>query len=82
MKPHLDYSDIILIKLLRAYQRVKSMEHDVPLAITSTTRKTSKKRLYQELSLESLQSRRRFRKLSLLHEIISFSKTIVCQLFQ
>ena len=69
---------MILIKLLPAYQRVKSLEHDVPLAITSTTRKTSNERLDQELSLESLQSRRRFRKLSLLYKIISFSKTIVC----
>ena len=68
---------MILIKLLPAYQRAKSMEHDVPLAITSTTRKTSNERLDQELSLESLQSRRRFRKLSLLYKIISFSNTIV-----
>ena len=41
----------------------ESVQYNTCLAITGAIRGTSKEKLYDELSLESLQLRRRFRKL-------------------
>ena len=57
-----------LIKLLIIPSNI--IQYNAALAITEAIRRTSKEKLYQEPGLQSLQSRRWFRKLSLFHKII------------
>ena len=47
------------------YQRIKSVKYNAATPIIGAIRGTSSEKLYQELGLESLRSRRRLRKLCL-----------------
>ena len=60
-----DYGDVIFDKAYNNFfqQRLESLQYKVSLAITGAIKDSSTKRFYQELVLESLQNRRRFRKL-------------------
>ena len=71
IRPHLDYGDVIFDQAFNNsfHQRLESIQYNAALAITGAIRGTSKEKLYQELGFESLQSRRWFRKLSLLQNI-------------
>ena len=71
IRPHLDYGDVIFDQAFNnsIHQRLESIQYNAALAITGAIRGTSKEKLYQELGFESLQSRRWFRKLSLLQNI-------------
>ena len=53
-------------KLTPSHQRLESIQYNATLVIIRTIRRTSKEKLCQERRFESLQSRRWFRKLSLL----------------
>ena len=60
MRPHLDYGDIIYDKAYNSsfHQNLEKIQYNTALAITGAIRGTSKKKLYQELGLESLEKRR------------------------
>ena len=76
MRPHLDYGDVIYHipqsddACLGNYQMVKleSVQYLAALAVSGTWRGTSKERLYEELSWESLSDRRWYRRLVLLYK--------------
>ena len=51
------------------HQRIESIQHNVANAITGAIRGTSSEKLFQELDLESLRSRRWLRKLCLFYKI-------------
>ena len=56
----LDYGDVVFDQAFNNsfHQRIESIRYNVGLAITGAIRGTSNEKLYQELSFESLQSRR------------------------
>ena len=64
-RPHLDYGDIIYDQTFNKsfHEKIESIQYNA--AITGAIRGTFSKKLYQELGLESLRSRRWLRKLCL-----------------
>ena len=66
--PYLDYEDILYDKAFHEsfHQKKKSIQYNACLAITGAIRVSSREKMYQELSLESLQHRPWYRKLLLL----------------
>ena len=73
VRPHLDYRNMIYNQTYNAsfHRKRESIQYSPFLAITSTTRGTSYEKLNQELGLETLQSRRWFRKLCLFYKIVN-----------
>ena len=55
--PHLDYIHVIYDQSynITFHQKMESIQYNTTLAITGAIRISSKEKLYQELSLESLQ---------------------------
>ena len=76
-RPHLDYGDTIYDKAYNDcfHQKLESIQYKAALAITRAIRATSSEKLYQELSLESLQQRRWYRKLYTFFKIIKEKST-------
>ena len=72
IRSQLDYADVIYDKPGNEsfLTRLESIQYNAALAITGTVRGTSKEKLYQELGLEYLSSRRWFKRLCLLYKII------------
>ena len=70
-RPHLDYGNIIYDQIFNEpfHQRIESIQYNAAIAITGAIRGTSSEKLYQELGLESLRSRRWLRKLCLFYKI-------------
>ena len=68
IRPHLDYGDVIFDQAFNNsfHQRLESIQYNAALVINGAITGTSKEKLYQKLGFKSLQSRRWFRKLSLL----------------
>ena len=79
---HLDYGDIIYDQTFNEsfHQRIESIQYNAAIAITGAIRGTSSEKLYQELGLESLRSRRWLRKLCLFYKIykIRINHLFVC----
>ena len=71
VRPHLDYGDILYYQAfnLPFQQKLESIRYTACLAITGTIRGTSREKIYQELGLESLQSRRWYRNLAMFYKI-------------
>ena len=71
VRPHLDYGDILYDQAfnLSFQQKLESIQYRVCLAITGAIRGTSREKICQELGLESLQSRRWYRKLAMFYKI-------------
>ena len=71
IRPHLDYGDVTFDQAYTAsfHQKIESVEYNSALAITGAIRGTSKEKLYNELGLESLEKRRRYRKLCCFYKI-------------
>ena len=65
VRPHLDYGDIIYDQPQNESfcNKVESIQYNAALAISGAIRGTSKTKLYKELGLEFLKSRRWFRQL-------------------
>ena len=65
IRPHFSYGDIIYDQVYNAsfYQKLGPIQINAALAITGAIRRTSKKKLYDELGLETLEKRRWYRKL-------------------
>ena len=71
IRPNLDYADIIYDQ---AYNnsftnQIESIQYNAALAITGAIRGSSREKLYSEIGIESLHSRRWFRKLCLFYKI-------------
>ena len=71
VRPHLDYSDILYDQAfnLSFQHKLESIQYRACLAITGAMRGTFKEKIYQELGLESLQSRRWYRNLTMFYKI-------------
>ena len=69
----LDYADVIYDQPHNASfsQKIESIQYNAALAITGAIRGSSKEKLYQELGLEYLSSRRWLRRLSLFYNILN-----------
>ena len=65
VRSRLDYADIIYDQAYNSafHDKLESIQYNACLAITGAIRGTSTEKIYRELSLESLKSRRWFRKL-------------------
>ena len=70
VRPHLVYADILYDQAfnLSFHQKLGSIQYKACLAITGAIRGTSKE-IYQGPGLESLQPRRRYRKLLMFYKI-------------
>ena len=66
IKPHLDYGVIIYDKAFNEsfHAKLESLQYNATLAITGAIRGSSTEKMYEELGLESLKSRRWYRKMS------------------
>ena len=63
VRSHLGYSNIIYYQPNNSFhQKIGSLQYNAALAITGAIRKPSREKVYQELSLESLQPRLWYRK--------------------
>ena len=63
VRSHLDYGNIIYYQPNNSlHQKIGSLQYNAALAITGAIRKTSREKVYQELSLEPLQPRLWYRK--------------------
>ena len=77
VRPHLDYGDILYDQTYNTsfHEKMESIQYRACLAITGAIQGTSKEKLYQELGLESLQSRRWYRKLAMFYKNLQKQKT-------
>ena len=68
VRPHLHYGKILYDQAYNAsfHQKLEKIEYNVCIAKTGAIHGTLKKKIYQELGLESLERRRWFRKLCFL----------------
>ena len=73
VRPHLDYDEIVYDRPNNEsfISKLEQVQYNAALAITGAIKCTSRSKLYNELGLESLESRRRLRRLCFLHKIIS-----------
>ena len=73
IRPHLDYGDVIYDQpnISSLANKIESVQHNVPLAITGAIRVISKEKLYQDLGFESLKDRRRLRRLCYLYKVLN-----------
>ena len=73
VRPDLDYGDIVYDRPNNEsfISKLEQVQYNAALAITGAIKCTSRSKLYNELGLESLESRRRLRRLCFLHKIIS-----------
>ena len=71
IRPHLDYGDIIYDKAVNEsfHAKLESLPYNATLAITGAIRGSSFEKIYEELSLESLKSRRWYRKMRFLYKV-------------
>ena len=71
LRSHLDYGDIFYDRAFNLFfhQKLESIQYRSCLAISGAIRGTCRERIYQELSLESLQSPRWYRKLAMFYKI-------------
>ena len=72
VRPHLDYGNIIYNQAYNApfQQIVESIHYNAALAITGAIRGTSKKKIFEELGLKSLQHRWWYRTLCCFYKIL------------
>ena len=72
IRPHLDYGDVVYDRASNEsfHQSLESLQYNAAIAITGAIRGTSSEKLFQELGLETLKSRRWLRKLCLFYKLI------------
>ena len=73
MRPLIDYRDIIYDQPQSEYfcQKIESVQYKVTLALTGAIQGTSRDKIYQELWLESFKSRRWYKRLVLMFNIMN-----------
>ena len=71
VRPHLDYDDVLYDQHFNNsfHAKMESIQSNACLVITGAIRSTSREKIYQELGLEYLQLRRRYRKLYLIYKV-------------
>ena len=71
LRPPIDYGDIIYDQPQNESfcEKLKYVQHKAALAITGAIQGTSRDKIYQELGLESLKSRRWYKRLSCMFKI-------------
>ena len=71
IRPLLDYGDIIYDKAFNEsfHEKLESLQYNAALAITGAIKGSSTEKLYEALGLESLKSRRWYRKMSLFYKV-------------
>ena len=72
IRPHLDYGDTIYDKAFNEpfHAKLESLQYNATLAITGAIKGSSTEKIYEELGLESLKSRRWYRKTSFLCKVL------------
>ena len=72
LRPLIDYGDIIYDQAQNDsfYEKLESIQYKEALANTGAIQGTSRDKIYQELGLESLKSRRWYKRLSLMFKIM------------
>ena len=72
IRSHLDYGDMIYDQTFNMSfrQKMEAIQYNAALAITGARRGSSRKKLCQELGLETLQQRRCYRKLCCFYKIL------------
>ena len=72
VRPHLDYGDIIYDKAYNEsfHAKLESLQYNASLAITGAIKGSSTEKIYEELGLETLKSRRWYRKMSFLYKVL------------
>ena len=72
IRSQLEYADVVYDQPSNQSfcDKLETIQYNAALAITGAVRGTSKEKLYQELGLEYLSSRRWFKRLCLLHKIL------------
>ena len=77
-RSHLDYGDVIYNEAHNEIfdQKLESIQYNACLALSRTIRGSSREKLCQESGLESLQSRRWYRKLSLFYKIFKENEPV------
>ena len=78
-RPHFHYGDVIYDQSYNDsfHAKLESYQYKAALAMTGAIKGSSTEKLYQELGIEHLRSRRWFRKLCLFYKIIK-SKSPPC----
>ena len=73
IRPHLNYGDIIYDQAYNSssHEKLESIENNACLALTGAIRDSSKEKVSQELSFESLRARRWFIKLCLFNKVLN-----------
>ena len=73
IRSQLDFADVIYDQVCNStfHEKLESIQYNACLAIRGAIRGTPLEKLYQELGLESLKSRRWFRKLCHFHKILN-----------
>ena len=71
IRPHLDYGEIIYDKVFNEsfHSKLESLQYNATLAITGAIRGSSTEKIFEELGLESLKSRRWYRKMRFLYKV-------------
>ena len=69
IRPHLGYGTIIFDQPEKFCKKIKSVQYNAALAITGAIQVTSREKLYKELDLETLKSRRWLKKLCCFYKI-------------
>ena len=71
IRPLLDYGDMIYDKAFNEsfHDKLESLQYNAALAITGAIKGSFTEKLYEELGLESLKSRRWYRKMSLFYNV-------------
>ena len=79
IRSHLDFSDVIYDQAYNSsfHEKLWPVQYNSCLAITGAIRGTSSEKLYQELGLESLKSRRWLRKLCHFYKMLNFYKVSI-----
>ena len=79
IRSQLDYVDVIYDQAYNSsfHEELKYLRCNACLAITRGIRGTSSEKLYQELGLESLKSRRWFRKLCHFYKILNEKSVVI-----
>ena len=72
IRPYLDYGDVVYDRASKEsfLQSLESRQYNAAIAKTEAISATSSERLFQEIGLETLKSRRLLRKLCLFYNLI------------
>ena len=76
IRPHLDYGDVIYDQTENESfkSKIETVQYNASYAVTGAIRGTSQEKIYQELGLESVRSRRWLRRICYFYKLIKTQK--------